>query len=139
MLFLDTSALVKRYVEEEGTGPVLELMNRDRDWSASALCLSEARITLCHLPVDEETASRLADALEDDWDRLFVVPVDELCLSEAIELGCRHRLRTLDAVHLAAAGRIPGPVTFVSFDGRQLEAASALGLALADLKEPPRL
>jgi len=135
MVFLDTSAFVKRYVEEEGTDRVLELMDRDRDWCASGLCFSEARITLCHLDLDDETLAKLDDSLESDWDRFLVVPVDELCLAGAVELGCRHRIRTLDAVHLAAAARIPNPVTFASFDTQQLEAASALGFAIADLEQ----
>ena len=132
MLFLDTSALVKRYVAEDGTEPVLELMEHDRDWAASALAVAEARVTLCHVGFDEATVSSLADALASDWDRFFVVPVDELCLAQAIEIGCAHRVRTLDAVHLAAAGRLRA-VTLATFDLRQREAAEALGLAVADL------
>jgi predicted nucleic acid-binding protein len=66
--------------------------------------------------------------LQDDWDRFAVVPVDAACLSLAGELGCEHRVRTLDAIHLAAAMRLPGPVTFLSFDRQQAEAAGRLGL-----------
>jgi hypothetical protein len=57
-----------------------------------------------------------------------VVPVDDLCLARAVEIGCEHRVRTLDAVHLAAAERLPPPVRFLTFDARQGGAAQALGL-----------
>jgi predicted nucleic acid-binding protein len=130
MLFLDTSALVKRYVAEEGSERVLELMASDRDWSGSALALTESRVTLCHVGFDGETMNVVSEALEADWDRFFVVPVDDLCLAQAIEIGCRERVRTLDAIHLAAAERLDG-ASFVTFDARQREAATALGLEVA--------
>lgn len=130
MLFLDTSALVKRYVAEEGTDRVLELMASDREWSASALAFTETRVTLCHLGFDQATLTSLSDALEADWDRFFVVPVDDLCLAEAIEIGCAHRVRTLDGIHLAAARRL-AQSRLVTFDERQLEAAETLGLEVA--------
>ena len=110
---------------------MLELMERDYEWAASALCFAETRITLCHLGFDDEALADLTDALERDWDGFFVVPVDELCLAEAVDIGCSRRVRTLDAVHLAAASRLPGAPTFVTFDERQREAAESLGLALA--------
>ena len=131
MLFLDTSALVKRYVEEEETPVVLELMDNDRTWAASALALPETRITLCHLGFDDRQLEDLVEALEADWDRFFVVPVDDLCLAEAVDVGCRQRLRTLDAIHLAAARRLPEPRALLTFDDRQRDAAGGLGLSLA--------
>jgi predicted nucleic acid-binding protein len=132
MLFLDTSALVKRYVDEEGSEGVLQLMDRDREWCASALCLAETQVTLCHLGFDAEGAQALAGSLRTDWDRFLVVPIDDLCLARAMEIGCDQHVRTLDAVHLAAADRLPRPATLLSFDALQAEAAIALGLTLAD-------
>jgi len=49
------------------------------------------------------------------------------CLDRAAELCREHPLRTVDALHLAAADRLPGPVTFVTFDPRQIPVALALG------------
>jgi hypothetical protein len=37
---------------------------------------------------------------------------------------------TLDALHLAAADRLPGPLVFVTFDRRQAAAAKSIGLQL---------
>ena len=131
MLFLDASALVKRYVAEDGSPQVVELMARDTAWCASALCLAEVHVTLCHLAFDERTLSRLAAAADADWQRFFVVPADELCLARAVEIGCAHAVPTLDAIHLAAAERIREPVTFFTFDERQRKAAEALALIVA--------
>jgi uncharacterized protein len=72
-------------------------------------------------------ADELRRALRDDWERIAVVPVDQTCLDRAAELGRSHPLRTIDALHLAAADRLPRPVTFATFDHRQIPVALALG------------
>ena len=63
----------------------------------------------------------------DDWDALRVVPVDGRCLAAAVELGATFGLRTVDAVHLAAADRLPRPLRYPTFDRRQIPAAAGLG------------
>jgi predicted nucleic acid-binding protein len=131
MLVLDASALVKRFVEEAGTSDVVRLMADDSGWAASALCRAETHVTLCHLGFEETVERQLARSLEADWEHFLVVPVDDLCLARAAEIGCNRRLRTLDAIHLAAADRLPYPFTFVTFDVRQAEAARALGFDVA--------
>ena len=55
------------------------------------------------------------------------MPVDQLCLDRAAELGRDQPLRTVDAMHLAAADRLPRPVTFATFDAHQIPVALALG------------
>lgn len=127
MLFLDTSALLKRYVDEAHTALVLELMDGDPEWSASALALAEAEVSLCRLGLDTNNGVATHRRLADDWERFRVVPVDAACLFRAVEIGCDHQVRTLDAIHLAAADRLPRPLAFVTFDRRQASAARALG------------
>lgn len=129
MLFLDTSALLKRYVDEEGTALVVRLMNEDRTWAVSAIARTEAEIALCALAMSDR--ANLREQLADDLERAYVVPVDPACLERAAEIGCEHGIRTLDAVHLAAADRLPRPVRLVTFDQRQAVAARGLGLKVA--------
>lgn len=136
MLVLDTSALLKRYVAEQGTDEVLAIMEKERHWFASALCECEARVTLCHLGFAQPLLEEKLSALANDWQRFYVVPVDDICLERAAEIGCQQRLRTLDAIHLAAAERLPRPTPFLTFDRRQSEAAVALGLELAGAPTP---
>ncbi len=130
---LDTTALLARYL----TGPervvVLEAMAADDDWCASALALAEALMLverLSPLPGDHDELRR---ALRDDWERIAVVPVDQRCLDRASELGRSHPLRTVDALHLAAADRLPKPTTFLTFDARQIPVALALGFDVVSL------
>lgn len=126
-LALDTSALIGRYLSGPHRRIVHEAMGSDPDWCASALARAEALgmvERVCDLPSDGD---RLRRALRDDWERIHVVPLDHRCLDRAAELGRLHPLRTVDALHLAAADRLPRPVRFLTFDPRQIPVALALG------------
>ena len=125
---LDTSALLGRYLSGAHRRLVLDAMAADGAWCASALARAEALglvDRVCDLPTDGDRVRR---ALRDDWERIHVVPVDQACLDRAAELTREHPLRTVDALHLAAADRLPRPITFVTFDPRQIPVALALGL-----------
>jgi predicted nucleic acid-binding protein len=130
LIFLDSSALVKRYVREDWSGLVLGLMIEDPDWVASELAWSETRIALCRRGPEGAPGSRSQDELMADWLRFMTVSVDAECLTEAAAIGCRFGVRSLDAVHLAAAVRLPSDVRFLSFDQHQVEAAFDLGLSV---------
>jgi predicted nucleic acid-binding protein len=130
MLFLDTSALVKRYVAEEGTDLVVGRMLDDTEWVVSALARSETEITLCRLGFSADESEEVRQRLRDDWERCHVVPVDPACLDRAAEIGCQFEVRTLDALHLAAADRLPRPVLMLTFDRRQANAARSMDLVV---------
>ena len=69
----------------------------------------------------------LEDAVRIVWDHLHVVPVDQRCLDRAAGLARSQPVRLSDAVHLAAAERLPGPIAFVTFDPAQIGVALGLG------------
>jgi predicted nucleic acid-binding protein len=124
---IDTSALLGRYLSGPHRQVVLDAMARDHVWCASALALAEALgmvDRVCDVPTDGD---RVRQALRDDWERIHVVPVDQRCLDRASELTREHPLRTVDALHLAAADRLPRPTTFLTFDPRQIPVALAMG------------
>lgn len=130
-LALDTSALLGRYLSGPHRAVVLAAMARDEVWCASALARAEALgmvDRVCDLPTDSDAVRR---ALRDDWERIHVVPLDQRCLDRATELTREQPLRTVDALHLAAADRLPRPVTFCTFDPRQIPVALALGFNVA--------
>ena len=126
-LALDTSALLARYLVGPERAVVLAAMTDDRDWCASALALTEALMLADRVTGDPYGGDELRRALRDDWERIAVVPVDERCLDRATELGRSHPLRSTDAIHLAAADRLPGPIRYVTFDPNQIPVALALG------------
>ena len=126
-LFIDTSALVKRYVSEEGRELVVAEMAADPVWCASAIARTETQLVLHRISMSQAEQSRLWSRFRDDWDAVAVVPVDDRLLVRATELGARFALTTTDAIHLAAADRLPRPVRYLTFDSHQIPGALALG------------
>ena len=136
--YFDTSALVKRYVDEVGRREVLQLLRR-HECVASAVFPVELRSAL-RRRVSEGTleAARLPDILKRvTADRPYwtLVEVGADVLGAAETLVATHPLRTLDAIHVASAqlfaARVSSPeLVFVSADKRQTEAAAAIGLAV---------
>ena len=130
-LFCDSTALLARFLEGPSRTAALEKMADDPVWCASALALSEALMVIDRLGDDASRTDELRRALRDDWERIHVVPVDQRCLDRAAELGRTQPVRTVDAVHLAAADRLPRPLTFLTFDPGQIPVAMALGYDVA--------
>lgn len=126
-LFVDSSALVKRYLHGPDHNLVVDAMAADAVWCASILCRSETLLGLHRLAATSQQQARLWSNLRDDWDAFTVVPLDDRCLARAVELGAGFGLRTLDALHLAAADRLPRPAGYATFDRHQIPAAAALG------------
>ncbi len=127
MLALDSSALLARYVGGPARAVVLDAMAADGDWCASALALSEVVMLAERAAMLESERDAIRRAVRDDWERINVVPIDQLCLDRAAEIGRTQPVRTVDAIHLAAADRLPRPVTYCTFDPRQIPVALALG------------
>jgi predicted nucleic acid-binding protein len=126
-LFLDSSGLVARHIDFPERAAVLDACAADADWCASAVALTEALVLAERLSDDTSERDALRRALRADWDRLAIVPVDQPCLDRATELAAGHPLRIVDALHLAAADRLPRPVTYATFDDHQIPVALALG------------
>ena len=131
MLALDSSALLARYLGGATRSVVLDAMADDVDWCASALALSEVLTLIERASTLESERDELRRAVRDDWERINVVPVDQVCLDRAAEIGRTQPVRTVDAIHLAAADRLPKPITFCTFDPRQIPVAISLGFIVA--------
>ena len=127
-LAVDSSALVKRYLREPGRDLVVETMAADPVWCASELVRTEVMLALHRVAIGPRQADQLWRSFRDDWDAFHVVPVDDRCLARAVDVGARFGLRTVDAVHLAAADRLPRPARYLTFDRHQIPGALALGL-----------
>ena len=133
MIALDSSALLARYLGGPSRHVVLDAMSADGDWCASALALSEVVALAERAASLESERDALRRAVRDDWERINVVPLDQLCLDRAAEIGRTQPVRTVDAIHLAAADRLPRPVTFCTFDPRQIPVALALSFNVVSL------
>ncbi|KAA0233715.1 MAG: hypothetical protein JJLCMIEE_03383 [Acidimicrobiales bacterium] len=130
-LAIDTTALVRRYVQDPDRRLVTEQMTSDPTWCASALCRAETMLALHRAAGDPRQQAALWSSFRRDWEAFVVVPVDDMCLARAVEIGAEFGLSTTDAIHLAAADRLPRPLRYLTLDRRQIPAALALGLDVA--------
>jgi predicted nucleic acid-binding protein len=141
ILYLDTSSLVKLYVEEEHTSSVRAWAHEADVLATSRVALPEAMAALARRwresALDDAAFERVRTALSTDWDSFVIVDTDERL---AGDLAVRHSLRGFDAIHLAAAlvldqGTHEVAIGFASFDERQRQSAQAEGLMV--LGPPP--
>jgi len=127
-LVLDTSALLALAVEGSQRAIVLTTLETDPVWCASAMALTEALPAIDRLTDESILRDDLEDAVRLAWDHLHIVPVDQRCLDRAASLARLQPVRLTDAIHLAAAERLPPPVRFITFDPVQIGVALGLGL-----------
>lgn len=127
VLVLDTSALLRRYVADRQRPLVITAMDDADHWVASAMARSEVTLALHQTATDPQSQQAAWSAVRDDWEAMWEVPVDGRCLARATEIGARYGVTLVTAIHLAAADRLPAPVSFLTFDRRQIPAAADLG------------
>jgi predicted nucleic acid-binding protein len=128
---LDTSALLALAVDGPQRRVVLEALGagraNDEVWAASAMALTEALPAIDRLTDEPIFRLDLEDAIRHTWDHLHVVPVDQRCLDRAASLARTQPVRLSDAIHFAAAERLPGPIRFVTFDPAHIGTAMGIG------------
>lgn len=135
--YFDTSALVKRYVDEPGRREVQQLLRR-HDCVTSAILPVELRSALrrrvAERTLDSSHVSGILKRVAADRAYWTVIEVGTEVLNGAEALVSVHPLRTLDAIHVASAHLFAARLSiadliFVSADTRQTEVAGAIGLA----------
>ncbi len=136
ILYLDTSALVKLYVEETGTAEVVSWVDAATVVATSRVAFAEARAAFArHRREGGFTPGLWRKAvaiLDDDWSRYAIVEVTDGVVRSAGQLADRHALRGFDAIHLASALELRGDqneVRFGCFDDRLSLAARKAKLA----------
>ena len=126
-LYLDSSALLKRYFDEPDGDANDRLLASDRVWVTGRHTYLEVRRNLQQrLETRDLTVAR--ENFLADWDGMHVVELDHETCELAAELAEVTGSRTLDSFHLAAAARVGrGALPFVTYDLRQAQAARSLG------------
>lgn len=124
-LYLDSSALIKRYLAEEGREEVVTAMTSAESCSACRIGFVETVRA-----VVRANGGEALRRVESDWRALDVVDVDQALVVRAAELAINDGLRSLDALHLAAALSLAGEegLTFATWDARLHRVARAYGL-----------
>jgi predicted nucleic acid-binding protein len=129
-LYVDSSALLKRYVDEPDSDLADSLLGTDPTLLTARHTIVEVRRNLARL-LDGRDLTAARSAFAGDLEALSVVELDEVTCEAAATVAEVTGVQTLDALHLAAAQRVGGPaVPFLTFDARQAQAARGIGLTV---------
>lgn len=142
ILYLDTSSLVKLYVEEDGSDGVTAAVEEAEVVATSVVAYPEARSAFSRLAREDflapEQLRAAQEAFDRDWSSFLKVGVLRRVYQRAGELVDEFPLRGFDALHLASFLEVVRKakdqrVEFSAFDARLVAAASAV--RAADLAE----
>lgn len=138
IVYLDASALVKRYVAEAGSDEVRALVRGAEAAVTALITRVEVIAALAKAHHTRRLASQDADrarkAFEEEWEDFVRVQMTEHLVAQAASLAWSRGLRGYDAVHLAAAlfwqAQIGRPVVLATYDRQLWEAARGAGLTV---------
>jgi predicted nucleic acid-binding protein len=141
-LYLDTSALVKLYVQESGTDLMLQLAHPDSNNQLAILSLTrlEFRAAVRRRAKLGDFEPLVADDLLLSFSQHFatvfqVQPVNDAVIEEASGVIDRHTIRAYDAIQLAGCLALratmggEADIHFICADQQLLKAARAEGIA----------
>lgn len=140
MLYVDSSALVKKYVLEAGSDRVLKLLAQSGMAVTSKLAYPEILSGLGRKQrekgiTEKDYREALVD-FESDWLALLVIEFQDELLPLIKQLTTKHSLKGADLVHLASAlwlqKATKEKVTFVASDIQLLHAAKAEKLEIVN-------
>lgn len=152
MLYLDSSALIKRYVQEVGTAKIDKMLQSDVAAAfTSALTFAEVHATLGRRAKDKSLSlsqfSSARNKFDSDWTAAFnVVDLQPSVLAIVRNLVDQFTLRGADLVHLASsiwlrdthfAGAIKAELVFVTSDKQLANAAATSGLSVFNPETAP--
>jgi len=123
---LDASALVKRYVAEPGSDVVRDAMAQADGWF---MCRAGYVETV--RAVGLAAGKKAARTVREEWPAVGVIEIDQRLVEHAAELTIDLDLRSLDALHLAAALVLPrDDLVMATWDRKQHAGARTTGLRL---------
>jgi len=104
--YLDTSSLVKLYIDESGSEEVRHLVERATAAATCVIAYPETRSAFARLErggfLGHESHAHLRGVFDAEWLHLLRVPITESLCKQAGDLAHKHGLRGFDSVHLAA-------------------------------------
>jgi predicted nucleic acid-binding protein len=135
-LYLDTSSLVKLYLNEPDSDAIARLVDEAAVIVTSVLAYPEARATFARRVRERQlTAAEstiVVRQFDEDWDRFVVMLFGNELARAAGRLADRLGVRGCDAVHLASFEALLGrcddtDIRFSCADDRLVRAAESLG------------
>jgi predicted nucleic acid-binding protein len=147
MIYLDTSALIKRFAAEQGSSLVQVLVTRRGPVATAKIAYAEIYAGLRRKyregDLSEGVYATVGKQFERDWKSYVRVDLRDEVLLLARDLIQRHPLRGFDAIHLASAlslrDALGEPMMFAAADARLLRAADGEQLQVIDVESANRL
>ena len=110
MLYLDTSAVVKLYATESGSGAIRQAVAAAHDAATSLIAYAETRAAFARKyrmrEIEGQELDRIKRQFDMDWQHFNQLPVEREIVRLAGDLAERFGLKGYDAVHLATADRL---------------------------------
>ncbi len=124
IVYLDTSSLVKLYVEEDESSKVDVLVKSSKVTATSLVAYAEARAAFVRRFREKAFTSdeynRMKAFFNEDWNRYLILSVSQDIIRLAGDLAEKHALRGFDAIHLASAlnlcQELSSSIVFSCFD-----------------------
>lgn len=143
ILYLDTSALIKVYIDESGSDLVASWLARTEETATSVVAYAEAysafrRAFRMEKRLGEKELKETLQRFEEDWKEggYTLAGVSHLVLEKAREVILRHDLKGFDGIHLGTALLLNEHLEeaiFGAFDKKLLQAAEREGLAIIQM------
>ena len=131
IVYLDTSSLVKLYVEEDESSKVDALVRSSEFTATSLVAYAEARAAFARrfrekaFTPDEH--DRIKEFFDKDWSSYLILSVTGNMIRLAGDLAEKHALRGFDSIHLASAltlrQELSSPIIFSCFDDKLQKAS----------------
>lgn len=136
IVYLDASALVKRYVAEAGSVAVEKLIDQAEALGTSVISRAEVSAAFAKAIrmkfVTRDAAATALKLFTADWTHFMRLQLTETLAARAASLAWEQGLRGYDAVHLATAlvwhETLGQPVLVATFDRQLWRAAQSTGL-----------
>jgi predicted nucleic acid-binding protein len=138
IIYLDTSALLKLYIQEKQSDDVYRLINSSENTGTSIITYTEMAAAMSKAVrmrlISEDEAKETWNKFSREWPELNRLRISSQMTERAAALAWQFGLRGYDAIHLAAAltwqETLEMPVSLATFDRLLWSAGQQAGIAV---------
>ena len=136
ILYLDTSALIKKYFKESHSNEVISKWREATEIITSSVTFAETMAAFYRKKREanlrNKVFAKIVDSFQLDWDSFIRVEVNEDLNQPITTIISKHPLRGFDAIHLVSAlivyEKDPENFLFICYDHKLTQAAKKEGL-----------
>jgi uncharacterized protein len=136
IVYIDTSDLVKLYIDEAGSEKTRGIVHNTTVLSTSKVAYAEARAAFARKQKDNGFSVRIlrkiVEDLNNDWESYFVIELTDGISRFAGDIAEKHLLRGFDSIHLASAinlkNKARSEIYFLSNDNKLNQSAKKEGI-----------